>query len=500
MTEQIRDLHAAAPTGYAGSDVTATGYAGSGADMFNPVPLAAPAPQAEIGLPPVSRRSFGRLAGGGALLGALAALSAPGSARAELRIDITQGRVDPLPVAIMEFRGGDAETGRIGAEVSGIISANLERSGLFKPIDKAAFVQTEVPFDGVPRYGDWRVINAQALVHGRISAVGDGQYRIEFRLWDVFGEQYMAGTALTAIPDSLRRAAHIISDMIYKRITGEDGYFDTRIVYIAESGAPGRRRKQLAIMDQDGANHKFLTDGNTLVLTPRFSPTAQEITYLAYYNNRPRVYIFNLDTGQQEVLGDFPGMTFAPRFSPDGNQVIMSMARNGITDIYIMDLRTRQVRRLTDTQAIDTSATFSPDAQRVVFNSDRGGSQQLYTMNSDGSNVQRISFGQGRYATPVWSPRGDLIAFTRIFGGRFQIGVMRPDGSGERLLTDGFSVEAPSWSPNGRVLVYFKEQPRNADGTGGGAKLHSIDVTGYNEREVITPLDASDPAWSPLIR
>lgn len=469
-------------------------------DVAEPLPVFAPVVAAERVRPEVSRRMFARLAGGGAVIGALAGLGAVGPAKAELRIDITQGRVDPLPVAIEDFKGAESETTKIGTEVSGIIRANLERSGLFKMIDQAAFVQTDIVFDGVPRFGDWRIINAQALVHGRVSTLGDGQYRIEYRLWDVFGEQYMAGTALTAIPESIRRAAHIISDMIYKRITGEDGYFDTRIVYIAESGPANRRRKQLAIMDQDGANHKFLTDGNTLVLTPRFSPTLQEITYLAYYNNRPRVYIFNLDTGQQEVLGDFPGMTFAPRFSPDGNKVIMSMARNGVTDIYTMDLRTRQVRRLTDTQAIDTSATFSPDAQRVVFNSDRGGSQQLYTMNADGSNVQRISFGDGRYATPVWSPRGDLIAFTRIFGGRFQIGVMRPDGSGERLLTEGFSVEGPSWSPNGRVLIYFKEQPTDRNGQGGGAKLHSIDVTGYNEREVVTPLDASDPAWSPLIR
>jgi len=448
----------------------------------------------------VSRRALGRLMLGGAAIGALASGLAGGHARAELRIDITQGRVEPLPIAIENFSGTNEETQRIGERVTQIIAANLERSGLFKPIERGAFIQTDVPFEGTPRFGDWRVINAQALVHGRVVGDAGRQFRIEYRLWDVFNELYMTGTALTAPADSMRRAAHIISDQIYKRITGEDGYFDTRIVYIAESGPQNRRRKQLAIMDQDGERHKMLTDGNTLVLTPRFSPTLQEITYLAYYNNKPRVYIFNLDTGQQEVLGDFPGMTFAPRFSPDGNRVIMSMARDGITDIYVMDLRTRQVRRLTDTPAIDTSPTYSPDGRRIVFNSDRGGSQQLYTMNADGSNVQRISFGTGRYATPVWSPRGDLIAFTRIAGGQFQIGVMRPDGSGERLLAEGFSVEAPSWSPNGRVLVYFKETRRDSAGRGGQAKLYTIDVTGYNERQLITPLDASDPAWSPLIR
>jgi len=447
----------------------------------------------------MTRRDLGRYSLAG-LVGAAGLSGFAGTARGELRIDITQGRVDPLPIAVAAFTGEGIEATQTGRLMNEIISTNLERSGLFAPIDPNAFIQSDLAFDAVPRFGDWRQINAQALIHGRVTIPAPGQFRIEYRLWDVFAEQYMTGTSLTAISQSLRRAAHIISDMIYKRITGEDGYFDTRIVYIAESGPQNRRKKQLSIMDQDGANHKFLTDGNTLVLTPRFSPTVQEITYLAYYQNRPRVYIFNLDSGQQEVLGDFPGMTFAPRFSPDGNRVIMSLAKDGVTDIFTMDLRTRRVARLTSTRSIDTSPTYSPDGGQVVFNSDRGGAQQLYTMAADGSGVRRISFGNGRYATPVWSPRGDLIAFTKITGGRFHIGVMRPDGSGERLLSEGYLVEAPSWSPNGRVLVYFKQEPTDSSGRGGSTKLYTIDLTGYNEREVITPLDASDPAWSPLLR
>ena len=453
-----------------------------------------PRPAAEM-----SRRDFARLSAAG-VLGATAVAGFGSPARGELRIDITQGRVDPMPVAIADFRGEGIEATKVGRDVAGIIRANLERSGLFAPIDQRAFIQSDLVFDSVPRFGDWRQINAQALVHGRVTIPSAGQYRIEYRLWDVFAEQYMTGTSLTAISASLRRAAHIISDMIYNRITGEEGYFDTRFVYIAESGPLNRRIKQLAIMDQDGANHQFLTDGNTLVLTPRFSPTVQEITYLAYYQNKPRVYIFNLDSGQQEVLGDFPGMTFAPRFSPDGNRVIMSLAQDGVTDIFTMDLRTRRAAQLTRTRSIDTSPTYSPDGGQVVFNSDRGGSQQLYTMAADGAGVRRISFGRGLYATPVWSPRGDLIAFTKQVGSRFHIGVMRPDGSGERLLTEGYLVEAPSWSPNGRVLIYFKQEPTDRSGRGGSAKLYTIDLTGYNEREVITPLDASDPAWSPLLR
>jgi len=420
-------------------------------------------------------------------------------ARAELRIDITQGKVDPLPVAISDFSGSDGESAQIGRDIAAVISANLERSGLFAPIDKSAFIQQNVSLSALPRFGDWRIINAQALVHGAVSFEPSGAVKVEFRLWDVFAEQQMVANAYTTVPANWRRVAHIISDAIYQRMTGESGYFDTRIVYIAESGPPDRRIKRLAIMDQDGANHRFLTDGSDLVLTPRFSPTLQEITYLAYYNDKPRVYIFNIETGQQEVLGEFPGMTFAPRFSPDGNRVIMSLARDGVTDIYTMDLATRRVRRLTNSPSIDTSPTYSPDGSRITFNSDRGGTQQIYVMDANGNNVQRISFGKGRYATPVWSPRGDLIAFTKITGGQFYIGVMRPDGTGERLLAQGYLVEAPTWAPNGRVLIYFKQFPSDSSGRGGKTRLYSIDLTGYNEREIVTPVDASDPAWSPLI-
>ncbi len=424
---------------------------------------------------------------------------AAGAARAELRIDITQGRADPMPIAISDFLPRDAASRGVGGDIAATISANLERSGLFAPLDPAAFAGGPAPLDIRPNFDNWRAINAQALVHGAVAIEPDGRLRVEFRLWDVFAERQMVGNAYFTVPGNWRRVAHIVSDLIYRRVTGEDGYFDTRIVYIAESGPPDRRVKRLAIMDQDGANHRFLTDGADLVLTPRFSPTTQEITYLAYYNDQPRVYIFNIDTGQQEVLGDFPGMTFAPRFSPDGTRVIMSLARGGVTDIFTMELATRRVARLTDSPSIDTSPTYAPDGSRVVFNSDRGGSQQLYVMDADGGGVRRISFGKGRYATPVWSPRGDLIAFTKIVGGRFHIGVMRPDGSGERLLTEGYLVEAPTWAPNGRVLIFFRQTPSGAGGRGGGVKLYSIDLTGFNERPVPTPRDGSDPAWSPSL-
>jgi len=434
------------------------------------------------------------------MLGAALALFVihAGPAAADLRIDITQGRMAPLPIAVTAFYGQAADDAQSGRDITDVISADLERSGLFKPIDPKAFIQTVDSLRVAPRFGDWRVINAQALVSGSVAKQPDGRLRVEFRLWDIFAEQQMVGLAYFTTPQNWRRIAHIISDAIYKRLTGEEGYFDTRIVYIAETGPLNLRVKRLAIMDQDGANHRFLTDGRTLVLTPRFSPTTQEITYLSYFKNRPRVYIYNINTGQQEVVGDFPGMTFAPRFAPDGNTLVMSLALNGNSSIYTTDLRTRQARQVTSSPSIDTSPCYSPDGKQAVFNSDRGGSQQLYVMSAEGGNIRRISFGEGRFGTPVWSPRGDLIAFTRIHEGKFFIGVMGPDGSGERELTEGFLVEGPTWAPNGRVIMFFRQTPARSNGQGFTSRLYTIDLTGYNEREVVTPLDASDPAWSPL--
>ena len=444
----------------------------------------------EMGRPLASRRAvLGGVAGAAAMLAARPAL-------ALLEIDITRGNVDPLPIAVTDLYSEDPAATQLGIDMSRIVAADLQISGLFRPLPREAFIQQPADMQMRPRFVDWRTINAQALVTGRAVLEADGRMRVEFRLWDVFAEQQMTGLAFTSTPENWRRVAHLIADQIYERLTGERGYFDTRIVYVSETGPMTQRMKRLAIMDQDGANHRFLTDGSYLVLTPRFSPTAQEITYLAYINNRPRVYIYNIDTGQQEILGDFPGMTYAPRFSPDGRKVVMSLAQSGNSDVYTMDLQTRSVERLTTSASIDTSPSYSPDGERITFNSDRGGSQQIYVMDAHGGGIQRISFGSGRYATPVWSPRGDLIAFTKIDSGTFYIGVMRPDGSGERLLTESFLVEGPTWAPNGRVLMYFR-QDQTTEAGGGDVSLWSIDLTGYNERRVATPLMGSDPAWSP---
>ncbi|MBX3488989.1 MAG: Tol-Pal system protein TolB [Parvibaculum sp.] len=417
-------------------------------------------------------------------------------ARAALQIDITEGHVDPLPIAIVDFLGAADQESSVGADIAGVVTNNLERSGLFRPLPKAAFIEKLSDINVQPRFGDWRIINSQALVTGQARMESDGRLRVEFRLWDVYAEQQLTGLQFFTTPDNWRRIAHLISDAIYKRLTGEDGYFDTRVVYVSETGPKNNRVKRLTIMDQDGHNPRMLTNGRELVLTPRFSPNSQEITYLAYRNNQPRVYVLDIETGQQEVVGEFPGMTFAPRFSPDGQKIIMSLQRGGNADIYTMDLRSRQVTRLTNTAAIDTSPSYSPDGRQIAFESDRGGSQQIYVMNADGSNQRRISFGQGSYATPVWSPRGDLISFTKISGGRFVIGVMRPDGTGDRVLTEGYHNEGPTWAPNGRVLMFFRE----TRGAQGGPSLWSVDVTGHNERPAPTPTFASDPAWSPRIQ
>ena len=442
-------------------------------------------------------RGEGRCALLAALPLLIAVLFFAAPATAQIEADVTQGTVNPLKIAIPLFIGGSPEDQQLGRDMAGVISADLEHSALFAPLDPASFVEKITDVNKVPRFDDWRTITAQALVVGKISSTGDGRVKSEFRLWDVFSGKQLAGQQFSTNPKNWRRIAHIIADAIYQRLTGEKGYFDTRVVFVDETGAKDKRVKRLAIMDQDGFNVRLLTSGQALVLTPRFSPTTQLIAYTSFENGNPRVVLQNVETGQKEIVGDFPGMTFAPRFSPDGQRVILSLGgQEGFANIYELDLRTKQTRRLTGDQAIDTGPCYSPDGRQVVFESDReGGGQQIFVMNSDGSGAHRISFGEGHYSTPVWSPRGDLIAFTKQLDGRFLIGVMRPDGSGERILTGGFHNEGPTWAPNGRVLMFFRDSP----GETGGPKIFTIDLTGYNERQVQTPSFASDPAWSPLV-
>ena len=437
-------------------------------------------------------RHIGRAAG--AILAValvFTAFEATRPAQAVLELDITQGQIKPIPIAIPAFAGlgGDAQ---MAADMTAVITNDLVRSGLFVPLD-ASRVPSPAS-SAVPSFAEWRALDAQALVVGALAREADGRLRAEFRLWDVISGQQAAGQQYFAGPENWRKVAHIIADAIYERLTGERGYFNTQVVFVDESGPKDRRVKRLAVMDQDGANVRYLTEGNSLVLTPRFSPTEQQIAYMSYEGADPSVYLLDVQTGQRQLLDRFPGMSLAPRFSPDGRRMILSLERGGVTNLYDFDLASRQLRRLTDVAAIDVSASYSPDGTQIVFESDRGGSKQLYVMNADGSNPQRISFGQGSYGTPVWSPRGDLIAFTKQTGSGFAIGVIKPDGSGERILTEGYHNEGPTWSPNGRIIMFFRE-----DRGAGGPQLFTIDLTGYNQYQVATPGFASDPAWSPRL-
>ncbi len=427
-----------------------------------------------------------------------------GVAHAELEIDINGAMREPMPIAIPKMIHNTNAIGQLfgagsyASKIRNVVLADLERSGLFRIIDETSYIEDLTSIDQRPNFNDWRAIKAQALVQSAIKETENGQLKVEFRLWDAQSGDQLQGQSYTTTKENWRRIAHIISDDIYERLTGDKGYFDTRIVYVSESGPATKRVKRLAIMDQDGENHKFLTSGASMALTPRFSPNMHKVTYISFSRTAPKVYILDIESGKQELLGNFPGMTFAPVFSPDSSKVLLSFAANGNTEIYEMALKKKTSKQLTKHPAIDTSPSYSPDAQKIVFNSDRGGNQQLYVMDADGSNVERISFGKGRYATPVWSPRGDYIAFTKMAGGEFYIGVMHPDGSGERLLASGYLVEGPTWSPNGRVLMFFR-QDRGSGSRSAPIKLYTIDVTGYNERMVVTPAEASDPAWSPLL-
>ncbi len=430
----------------------------------------------------------------------IAALVAAPALAAPIRVDINSGIAQPLPIAVPGFATATVAptdagtTAELGGRVAQVIAADLKSSGLFRPLDPAAYTTVVTVPDTIrPQFANWRTIAAQALVTGTVAANPDGSITVGCYAYDVFSAEELARQGFVTSAAGWRRAAHKCADLVYARLTGETGYFDSRIVYVSETGPKTRRIKRLAVMDQDGAGHRFLTQGQNLVLTPRFAPNQQTITYMSFDGNRPRVWLYTLGSGKQQAIGDFPNMSFAPRFSPDGGNLIFSMSIGGNTDIYRLDLASRKLTRLTTQPGIDTAPSYSPDGSRIVFESDRGGSQQLYVMAADGSGQTRISFGQGRAASPVWSPRGDLIAFTRIGGGRFSIGVMKPDGSGERLLTNAYQDEGPTWSPNGRVILFFRS------GRGGPVNLWSVDLSGQNERKLPTPLDGSDPAWSPLL-
>jgi TolB protein len=439
-------------------------------------------------MPAISRRSFHSLAAGFAAGIAAPALVAP--ARAELVVDVRRGNFQPIPIAVADFSG----EGDLPPRVSGIIANNLTRSGYFQVLDKAKFPERPA-FDAAPQFASWKASGAQGLVTGRVTRDASGRLRAEFRLWDLVSGQQVQGQQYTTDPASWRRTGHIISDAVYTKITGVGGFFDTRIAFVDESGPKENRRKRLAVMDQDGGNLRFLTQGDTLTVAPRYSPVTQDIAFMSQASGQqPRVQVINLETGSRQVVGNFSEMSASPRFAPDGRRLLISLQDGGNSNIHAYDLASRQTSRLTTTSAIDTSASYSSDGSQIVFESDRGGKQQIYVMGADGSNPRRISFGQGAYSQPAWSPRGDLVAFTKQTPNGFAIGVMKPDGSGERILTEGFHNEGPSWAPNGQYLVIFRDP-----GGQSGGKLYMIDITGKVEVPIPTPSFASDPTWSPVL-
>ncbi len=426
-----------------------------------------------------------------------AALLLAAPAAAQLRVDITQGMSAPLPVAVPGFATpvpaptAAGQTAVLGQQVATVINNDLKSSGLFRPVGPTNPVQyAQVT---APAYDTWRTAAAQALVTGAVEANADGTITLACYLYDPFAQQQLATEGFRVAPAAWRRAAHKCADKVYTRLTGESGYFDSQITYIAESGPKTHRIKRLAIMDQDGANHRFLTNGQNLVLTPRFAPNQSRLAYMSFAGNKPSLWFYDATTGRHQIVGTFQGTSLSPRFSPDGRYLLMSLIRSGNANIYRLDIAAKALDRITSGASIDTSPSYSPDGGKIVFESDRGGTQQLYIMNADGSGAHRLTFGQGRYATPAWSPRGDLIAFTRIGGGKLRVGTIRPDGGGEKLLTESFADEQPSWSPNGRVLVFFRTPSGSAT-----PRLMSADLTGLNLRAIPTPLGASDPSWGPL--
>ncbi|MFT4074074.1 MAG: Tol-Pal system beta propeller repeat protein TolB [Asticcacaulis sp.] len=433
----------------------------------------------------------------GALMLLCAPVFGPNCAHAqdELTGTVDQGNIQPLPIAIA-IGGSDASGGDLGNKISKVVMNDLESSGYFAPINPAAFIQQNPDVAVQPEFASWKTINAQYLSNGRAFVDADGRLQVDFRLWDIFSQNQLLGQSLTATPENWRRIAHKIADAIYEKLTGQEGYFDTRIVFVAESGYKTARVKHLAIMDQDGANPSYLpvAGNNTKVMTPRFSADSQEIAYMALTADSARIYIYNLETGRQEAVGQVKGMAFAPRFSPDGSKLAFSASQGGATNIYVMDLRTRSMTKLTSGGYINTSPSFSADGSTIAFTSDRGGSPQIYLMSASGGNVRRITFGGGSYSTPVFSPKGDMIAFTKQSGGRFSIGVMDAMGGNAKLLTSSYLEEGPTWAPNGRYIMFFRETQ------GGNPSLWMVEVSGRVERAVPYPGGASDPAWSPRLK
>ncbi|WP_171100413.1 MULTISPECIES: Tol-Pal system beta propeller repeat protein TolB [unclassified Ruegeria] len=430
------------------------------------------------------------------LLMGLTLVSAPVHAQnGPLRLELDEGIIEPLPFAVPRFVPDGPSASQYATDISRVVAADLTGTGLFREISSDAFISQVSSFDAPVQFADWKAINAEALVTGAVNVSGN-RLTVRFRVWDVFsGQELGNGLQFAGTTEGWRRMAHKVADQVYSRVTGEGGYFDSRVAFVSESGPKDQRRKRLAIMDYDGANVQYLTDSASIVLAPRFSPSGDRLLYTSYETGQPRIYVLDVARVRRQELNTLDGtMSFSPRFSPDGRSIVYSLTQGGNTDLWKMDIASGQSVRLTNTPAIETAPSYAPDGSQIVFESDRSGTPQLYIMPANGGEATRISFGQGRYGTPVWSPRGDLIAFTKQNKGRFHIGVMRVDGSEERLLTASFLDEGPTWSPNGRVIMFTRE----TQGASGRSTLYSVDISGRNLKPVRTPDGGSDPSWGPL--
>ena len=419
--------------------------------------------------------------------------------RAELHVDVVAGGVDPIAIAIQKFETIGKVSNSDAKMLREVVENDLKRTGLFRIVNHDAFPEF-VKMNEMPNFKSWAAIKTQVLAQASIQPEGKDSYKLEFYLWDVNGQEQIEAQSLIASKKSIRRLAHIMADAIYERLTGEVGYFDTQIVFIAETGSVSNRVKRMAIMDQDGYGMRFLSDKKTFVMSPHFSPNMSTVVFLSYRNDDPMVWVLDLDTGDQTKLGNFGGMSFAPRFSPDGSKVALSLVKNGVTNIYEYDMATKGLRQLTFGNHIDTSPSYSPDGRYMVYNSDSSGSQQIHVMDLKTGKQKRITFGAGRYATPAWSPDGQFIAFTKMADNTFYIGIMNPEGRHEKILAGGWYMEAPSWAPGSRRLVYY-ETERTADGEERVSHIRSVDITGQNiyDIDLKDGLNGTEPTWSPKL-
>lgn len=416
----------------------------------------------------------------------LAFVSAPAIAQEPVAV------VGVPPLSTPDDRKTSAgSTASIAWQATQLIAADLGSTAELmptKPDQKDFYSYPEVT---APSYSKWRAAGVKALVTGFVRAQPDGRLAFGCYVYDVTASRAIGRTGFVVAPEDWRRAAHKCSDLVYAKVTGAPaGLFDTRVAYVAQSGTGDARVKRIAVMDSDGDNHRYLTAGDTLVLTPRLSPSADRIAFVSFLGGQPQIRIADVVSGEQRPLVPNGAISFAPRFSADGKRIVFAMMLGSNSDIYVADGGGGAVRRLTTAPGVDTSPSFSPDGKQVVFESDRSGSQQIYVMDADGSGQRRLSFGGARYASPEWSPDGQWIAFVRRGPDGLRIGMMKPDGTGERFLTAGPGDEGPSWAPSGTTLLF-----QRTDAVG-RSTLFRVSLAGGEARRVTTPQDGSDPDWS----